>query len=252
MKRGTHLFLLGVAAIAFICAVVPSVRGDQNPAFAKANQDYSEGHFREAVDGYQALVRSGQLSANLFYDLGNTWFRLGDFGQAILNYERALALDPHHPEAEANLRLARDEARALELKKNVIERYIDTGTSTQYSIAASIAFWLALFAAARLFFLGRRSAKLITLIILSLGVFAGALFALYTMETGSNGEALAIVTGKNIEARLATADNANSVLALPPGSEIKILSERGNWMYATLPNDLRGWIPADSAERVRP
>jgi len=42
-----------------------------------------------------------------------------------------------------------------------------------------------------------------------------------------------------------------AVLALPSGSEIKILSLRGNWIYAALPNDLRGWIPAESAERVR-
>ena len=61
----------------------------------------------------------------------------------------------------------------------------------------------------------------------------------------------ASVIGKNIEARLATADNASSILALPPGSEIKVLSERGDWIYAALPNDLRGWIPAKSAERVR-
>jgi hypothetical protein len=38
---------------------------------------------------------------------------------------------------------------------------------------------------------------------------------------------------------------------LPPGSEIKVLSERGDWIYAALPNDLRGWIPANGAERVR-
>lgn len=250
MKRGTLVSLV-FAVNVFLCVGVSSVRGEQNPAFAKANQDYSEGHFREAADGYQAMIRSGRWSAPLFYDLGNAWFRLGDFGQAILNYERALALDPHHPEAEANLRLTRDEARALELKKNVLERYIGTGTATQYSIVASIAFWIALFAAARLFFLHRRSARMVTLIILSLGVLAGAVFALYTMEAGSNGRALAIVTGKNIEARLATADNANSVLALPPGSEIKILSERGDWIYAALPNDLRGWIPASGVEQVR-
>jgi tetratricopeptide (TPR) repeat protein len=243
--------LLGIAAIALIGAGAPALRGDQNPALAKANQDFSEGHFREAADGYQALLRTGPVSANLFYDLGNAWFRLGDFGQAILNYERALALDSHHPEAVANLRLARDEARALELRKSVLERYIDAGSSTQYSIAAAIAFWLALFAAARLFSLHRRSAKLIAFIVLSLGVCAGAIFALYTMETGSSGRALAIVTGKNIQARLATADNASSVLALPAGSEIKVLSERGDWIYAALPNDLRGWIPANSAERVR-
>jgi tetratricopeptide (TPR) repeat protein len=251
MKQGTYLFWMSLAVITIGCATALSARGDQSPVFAKANQDYGEGHFQEAVDGYQNLVSSGQSSANLFYDLGNAWFRLGHFGEAILNYERALALDPHHPEAAANLVLVRDEARALELKRNGLERYIDAGTSTHYSITASLAFWLALVGAARLFFLRRRSAALVALITLSTIVFAGALFALYALETGSKGRALAIVTGKNIEARLATADNANSVLALPPGSEIKVLSERGDWLYAALPNDLRGWIPANGAQRVR-
>jgi len=59
------------------------------------------------------------------------------------------------------------------------------------------------------------------------------------------------VTGKDVQARLATADTANSVLALPAGSEIKVLSTRGDWIYAALPNNLRGWIPAKNAERVR-
>ncbi|HEX7516276.1 MAG TPA: tetratricopeptide repeat protein [Chthoniobacterales bacterium] len=251
MKQGTYLLWVSVAAIALGCATARSVRADQNPAFVKANQDYSEGHFQEAVDGYQNLVSAGQRRANLFYNLGNAWFRLGNFGEAILNYERARALDPHHPEAAANLALVRDEARALELKRNGLDRYIEAGTSTQYSIAASIAFWFVLFGAARLFLLHRRSAALVSLIIFSIVVFAGAVFALYSLETGSQGRDLAIVTGKNIEARLATADNANSVLALPLGSEIKVLSQRGDWLYAALPNDLRGWIPANGAQRVR-
>jgi tetratricopeptide (TPR) repeat protein len=251
MKRGTNLFWVSVMLITLGCATALSARGDQNPAFAKANQDYSEGRFQEAVDGYQKLVNSEQWRANLFYDLGNAWFRLGNFGEAILNYERALALDPHHPEAAANLALVRDEARALELKRTSLDRYIEAGTSTQYSIAASIAFWVALFGATRLFFSHRRSAALLLLIIFSTVVFAGSLFALYSLETGSKGVALAIVTGKDIQARLATADNASSILALPPGSEIKALSQRGDWLYAALPNDLRGWIPANAAQRVR-
>ena len=74
---------------------------------------------------------------------------------------------------------------------------------------------------------------------------------MYALEYGNNGNSVAIVTGKDVQARLATADTANSVLALPPGSEIKILSTRGDWVYAALPNDLRGWIPAKDAEQVR-
>jgi tetratricopeptide (TPR) repeat protein len=232
-----------VAVIALDCASACPARAAQNPAFSMANQAFSEGRFQEAVDGYQNLVKSGQWSANRF--------RLGNFGEAILNYERALALDPHHPEAAANLALVRDEARALELKRNAVERYIEAGTSTQYSIVASIAFWVALFGGMRLLFSRRRSAALVSLIILSVVVFAGAVFALYSLESGSKGRDLAIVTGKKIEARLATADNASSVLALPPGSEIKVLSQRGDWLYAALPNDLRGWIPATAAQRVR-
>ena len=132
-----------------------------------------------------------------------------------------------------------------------MDRYLAAGTSTQYSIVAASAFWLALFGAARLFFAPRRSVALLSLIVLSTVVLAGAVFALYSMETGPKGSGLAIVTGKNIEARLATADSAKSVLALPPGSEIGVLSQRGDWLYAVLPNDLRGWIPANSAQRVR-
>ena len=87
---------------------------------------------------------------------------------------------------------------------------------------------------------------------LLLGLMGGlSLFAIVTLENGARGNALAVVTGKDVEARLATADNAKSVLVLPAGSKIKILSERGDWIYAALPNDQRGWIPASSAERVR-
>ena len=244
MKQRAHFWWVSVTAIVLSCAATQVVRANPSPEFAKANQNYSEGHFQEAIDGYQTLIRSGHWNANLFYNLGNAWFRLGNFGEAILNYERALALDPHHPEAAANLRLVRDEARALELKRSTFERYLHTGTSTQYSIAAATAFWLALFALAHLFYSRRRSAAFVTFIAFTIAIFAGAVYALYALETGSNGRALAIVTGKNIEARLATADSASSVLALPPGSQIKVLSQRGDWIYAALPNDLRGWIPA--------
>src|SRR5207248_5283530 len=118
-----RIFFLFVA-LATIALNGVTTRAEQNPAFAKANEAYSAGHFQEAVEGYQSLVNSGLWSANLFYELGNAWFRLGDYGEAILNYERALALDPHHPESDANLRIARDEARALELRTEGLAGYI--------------------------------------------------------------------------------------------------------------------------------
>jgi hypothetical protein len=88
-------------------------------------------------------------------------------------------------------------------------------------------------------------------VVLLSAIAVGAAFAAYQLENGTAGANLAIITQKDIQARLATAETAGAVLALPPGSEIKILSTRGDWSYASLPNDLQGWIPAQSAERVR-
>jgi tetratricopeptide (TPR) repeat protein len=242
-------FCLFVTAIAF--SLAGGVSAADESVFAKANQAYSEARFQEAAEGYESLVQSGQWSANLFYDLGNAYYRVGNFGKAILNYERALALDPRHPEADANLRLARDEARALELRKDSIERYASMATVKQYTIAAAIAFWSAVFLVAHFLLSRRRSAGRIALVALSLIVSAVSVFAIFTLENGTHGNALAVVTAKETEARLATADNAKSILLLPAGSEITIVSERGDWIYAALPNDQRGWIPAASAERVR-
>ena len=251
MKRTAHRCWIGIAAVAVACAAVSVAHADQNPLFVRANQEYSEGHFQEAIKNYQSVVSSGQFSASLFYNLGNAWFRVGDVGQAILNYQRALALDPRHPEAAANLALVREEARALVLRPNTFERYLEVGTLTQYSIAASIAFWFALLLIARLYLSRRRGAALASLTIFSTILFAAAVFAIHSLESGRRGRALAIVTGNDVVARLATADNASSIIALPPGSEIKVLSQRGDWIYAVLPNDLRGWIPATSAQPVR-
>ena len=247
-SRSTIAVFLATALVVFL-ATSTFAQGDVD--FAKANQEFAQGHFKEAITGYEGLVRAGQWSANIFYDLGNAYFRTGDFGRAILNYERALALDRHHPEATANLQIARDEAHALELRPTWPERYLQFASVNQYSIAAAVAFWVAAFCVTALIFARRRSATMITLMLLMLLLFAGAMFAIWQLERGSKGDALAIVTGKDVQARLATADTANAVLALPPGSEIKVLSTRGDWIYATLPNNLRGWIAAKNAEQVR-
>src|SRR5438477_9487497 len=134
----------------------PSRTGDD--LFAKANTEFAAGNFKAAIADYEAVVGSGAWSANLFYDLGNAYFRNGDFGRAILNYERALALEPHHPETQANLRIARDEARALELRPSWAERYLRFATLNQYTIAAAVLFWVAAFSITGLILSRQRSA----------------------------------------------------------------------------------------------
>lgn len=235
----------------FSLAVCSAVNAAADPMFAEGNRAYAADDFRGAIDRYEQLVKGGRRNAALFYNLGNALYRAGDFGHAVLNYERALALEPRHPEAAANLRVARDEARALEIAPAGFERYVSFATGRQFTIAAAVALWVALFAGVAALFATRRSAlRTITIIVcIAIGAFAG--FAAYALETGSHGRGLAVVTAKNIDARVATADNANRVLALPEGSEVTLLTPRGDWVYAGLPNGQLGWIPASAVEAVR-
>ena len=220
----------------------PSRTGDD--LFAKANTEFAAGNFKAAIADYEAVVGSGAWSANLFYDLGNAYFRDGDFGRAILNYDRALRLDRHHPEADANLRIARDQTRSLELTPSALERYLNFGTANFFAIAAAISFWLTII------LLILRPGRVLWAVA---GIFLTAIcgFAAYKSENGTHGQGVAIVIAENTEARVATVDSARSVLALPAGSEVLILQERGDWNYAALPNDQRGWIAANAVEKVR-
>src|SRR5438034_1096829 len=220
----------------------PSRTGDD--LFAKANTEFAAGNFKAAIADYEAVVGSGAWSANLFYDLGNAYFRDGDFGRAILNYGRALRLDRHHPEADANLQIAHDQAHSLELAPSALERYLNFGTANFFTVAAAIFFWLTIF------LLSLRPDRVRWAVA---GVFLAAIcgFAAYRLENGRRGQGLAIVIAENAQARVATVDSAKSVLALPAGSEVLILQERGDWNYAALPNDQRGWIEASAVEKVR-
>src|SRR5437660_12920211 len=147
MKTRTALTCLALCLVS-----TPFLMAQPAAQFAKANQEYAAGDFKAAIDDYEELVRSGQDTPNLFYNLGNAYFRKNDFGRAILNYERALALDPHHPEAEANLRIARDEARALELVPNRWERIFAFADENLYARSASISCWIGIMLVATLVF----------------------------------------------------------------------------------------------------
>ena len=230
------------------CFLAASALGQVETDFKKANAEYGAGHFKEAIELYSNAIASGSVSANAFYDLANAYFRTGDFGHAILNYERALALDRHHPESRANLEIARDEARALELTPSKPQQLASFGTPSQYAITAAVGFWICIGSIVISIFSKSRTRTAIATSVFGFLLLGLGLFGAYLIN--SEQKAKAIVVADDVQARLATADNANSVLALPPGSEIKVVSRRGDWLYAELPNNLRGWIPAKAAENV--
>ncbi|MBT8395359.1 MAG: tetratricopeptide repeat protein [Gemmatimonadetes bacterium] len=81
--------------------------GSWEGLMAMGNTRYQENDFAGALEAYASVLEAGLESPSLHYNLGNSYFKIGDLGRAILSYERALRLNPGDPDIRANLELAR-------------------------------------------------------------------------------------------------------------------------------------------------
>lgn len=85
----------------------------------KADSAYSQDNFVLAEQLYLESIRRDGTSTTIFYNLGNAYYRQGNLGKAIVNYERALKLDPTNADARENLAF---------VKAKITDRQIDEGS----------------------------------------------------------------------------------------------------------------------------
>lgn len=227
-----------------LCAQVQA--GD----FEKANDLYDGGHFAEAKQLYEKLRDSGERSANLFHNLGNAEYRIGSLGRAALGYERALALEPRHAEARANLAFVREQTRASGLDVSLADRVFRWLSADVWTVLGAVAAWGAVFSLAAIFTTARAARGSLWFTAIA-GVLIAAC-ALLGVRLHERDRTLAIVTTKEIEAHLAPAKSAGLAGVLPAGSRVRVLSERGPWIFCELPGERRGWLEAGSIERIAP
>ena len=75
--------------------------------FDNANLLYKDGKFEEAIKMYKEIEAKDSISSALYYNLGNSYYKLNKVAPTIYNYEKALLLDPLNKDAETNLEFAR-------------------------------------------------------------------------------------------------------------------------------------------------
>ena len=112
MKRVSYILLfllLPFMALAETQADI-TIEATENAAVTKSDADdaYEMKHYDKAISIYEALIKEEGATKQLYYNLGNAYYRANEIGKAILNYERALRLDPTDEDAKANLEFAQE------------------------------------------------------------------------------------------------------------------------------------------------
>ena len=215
--------------------------------FEDANAAFAAGKFEDARRGYERVLGDGWQAGALF-NLGNTYFRVENPGRAVLNYERALALSPAHPDARANLKYVREKSGAKTPVPAWYEVALDAvPTAAAPWLAIGVA-WLGwLWAGASLL---RRSG--------AGGVIGGSLLVLIAAGYGgvllwqAERRALDAIVLEAGDAHREPADRAPLTETLPAGSKVSIVSEHGAWTFARLPGGQSGWLKSSALERVKP
>ncbi len=235
-----------------------------NDAFRQANDMMASDPkaardlFRKALLRYRKLIEEGVDNGKLYYDLGNTYFRLDELGKAILNYRRAQRFIPEDENLRQNLAYALGQRQdKIEPKtedllyKTLFFWHYDLSTRLRSYIFAFfyLSFWIA-----AVFLLWKRRKGLLVLTAATL--FCALLFlsSLLVENFAARRKQAGVITAAEVMARKGDSANYQPSFQEPlhAGTEFNLVEDRQQWIYIELEDGRRCWVPANSAELVVP
>lgn len=226
--------------------------------FESANDLYKNGKFNEAIELYKQVESEKLVSSELYYNLGNSYYKLNKVGPSIYYYEKALKLNPLNEDVKNNLvfakRLALDNIEVL--PKTILQKfnvnYLQKLSYNQwaivvivFSILGSLLFLLFYFAegpAKKRFYFTTSSISFILLIASLFITYNQYSFAIKTKE--------AIVFAEKTEVRNAPTLNSEEVFTLHEGTKVFVLDAVDNWKKIKLADGKLGWIIADEIKLI--
>ena len=220
---------------------------------------YSAGDWAGAAGAWTALRALGVESPELYYNLGNACFKQDDIAHAILNYERALRLDPSYSDARYNLEFART---LVQDKIEAVPEFFLEQWGRKACWLLSSDTWAALFlillaatlGCVLLFLLGGRSGLRKTGFICGIVALVLSLLCLdfaFWQRTDYRKADGAVVTRPVTTVRSSPdRESAKDLFVLHEGTEVKLLDEVGAWRNVELADGRQGWLPSDDLEVI--
>lgn len=250
MKRLIHIIALFLSLVAV---------AQNNALFEKGNELYNDGKFQDAINTYEGILQTDYHSAELYFNLGNAYYKLNRIAPSIYYYEKALMLSPKDKDILNNIAFARNmTVDAIEVIPEIGFSKIFLNATNAFGFdmwaVLSIAFvvlFVLLFLAyyfsystvrKRLSFLGSVVSLSLALIML---VFA---FQKYEYDQNYN-PAIVFVH----ESEIKSEPNLRSEISflLHEGTKVEVLEKYNeNWVKIRLADGLTGWIPSEDIREL--
>lgn len=225
---------------------------------AAGDEQYRLGNYDSAAKYYSKVLEANYASADLYYNLGNAYYRTGQIGLAILNYERALRLQPSMSDARENLELANSKTvdRITPLPRfflvNWYNALITRLTPHTWRILLCLFFLLAGASLALLLLARSITIKKISLatLILSAGLFLIALFFLIKSTNFFNSHNEAVILDASVTVKSSPELQSVDKLILHEGTKVTISESLAGWHKITLADGTSGWCQSNLLEKI--
>lgn len=244
-----------IFAISFSVGTMHTVAQDMEQLI-KAEEAYTEGNYEVAAGIYKTMIDSGIRSSDLHYNLGNTCYRQGDIGCAVLHFEKALKLDPADDDARNNLAVAQQEIEdsILPVEQFFLVRWFHAlrtvFSPVVWSILSLACFWLAL--GIQVYRMKYRKYPFRfagQVCVLAAVGFAVALVISLANRNAGTVQSRAVVMERSSVFN-APSEQAEVKVWISPGEVVQIVDSVGQVFKVELANTDQGWILKSVVEKI--
>ena len=247
-----------VYILTFFIIITQSVFGGNSATIDSANTAYAKNDFQKAITLYQSIVDSDYEASDLYYNLGNSYFKTSDIPPAILYWEKALKLSPNDEDIDFNLKVANtliaDKIEAVpelfikEWWKSLCNLFA-SNTWTKIGLVDFFIFiiLLAFFRLSRSLAL-RKSSFWIGMVFLFFSLLS--LGIAYTQYQSNIAHKEAIVFTPSLTVKSSPDEKSTDLFVIHEGLKIELLDNVGDWYKIKIANGSIGWIVEDDFRRI--
>lgn len=226
----------------------------ESELFSQANQLYMDQSYEKAAAAYEQLLQAGKTAPEIYFNLGNAYYKTGNIAAAILNYERAKRLRPSDPDIAYNLRMANlntiDKIEPLPqlFYEKWWDDYVNEGSVNRRAMIAVALFWITFGVGVVYLFSRRIAVRKITFFLMLLLALAGTFtwYLTYQQNRHLNNHQAAIIFTDSAYAKSSPDDKSANLFLLHAGTRIEVLDELKGWKKVRIANGNEGWITSDA------